>query len=315
MFSQRLICIAHFLCRPHVFCTHISLADRNASALYILDLVVPTKNCLTKILGRSMKAFLCFLVFFCVFVRCDDDDEAPPIELVEVEGLYDITHHHALKLKPGTPVMFRLRQSDTFLAQKQLEFWDVERLLDESVPVQHDAKVSSEWVEWGYEDYEVSEFLHNIPVSLCHSELEGEGGAIYFRSIVATDRGRGASFGITPKAYGNSLALSSSVLISEALAISTTLTCSAKHGEIVQVFLRNTHFLYFTPKFRVLAYNRRENRFAVPQTFTRQPRQKEVVANGVGDWVCGSSSVMNLMCDSVVDDVRNARDSVPEEGV
>lgn len=230
---------------------------------------------------------------------------AAPLQLVEAQNLHQVATDYSHLLDSDSAVMFHLTESGTFLAQKQLQFWDVEKVLDDSGPVPA-AGTSPEWVEWGYDDISASEYIHHIPVSPCHSEVQGQGGAIYFRDIVAAELIRGATYGVSTDILLATLELTAGLSLAHGSSRSTTLTCSAKHGEIVQVFLRNTHFLYFTPRYRVLRYNARRGQFWGPVGFAFQPRQKEMAANGVGELVCGSSAVMALSCDLVVGDVREA---------
>lgn len=245
------------------------------------------------------------MIFLFFFLALAVAEPSPLLRLVEAQDLYHVTTTFFDLVEENAPVVFHLAESGTFLAQKQLQFWDVERVLDDIGPVPA-VGGGPEWVEWGYDDIAASEYLHSIPVSPCHSEVEGQGGAIYFRDIVATEHVRGATYGVNSDILLLTVQLSAGVSLAQGQVRSTTLTCSAKHGEIVQVFLRNTHFLSFTPRFRVLRYNPRRRRFRGPVAFLLQPRQKEIVANGVGELVCGSSAVMGLSCDAVIGDVREA---------
>lgn len=228
---------------------------------------------------------------------------AQALRIIEAQNLGQVAAEFSHLLGAESQVMFRLVERGTFLAPKQLQFWDVETELGE-----HADSIARgpEWVEWGFDDIVASDYLHHIPVSPCHSEVAGHGGSIYFRDIVASDQVRGASYGVSSDILAGTLELTAGVSLARSEARSTTFTCSAKHGEIVQVFLRNTHFLHFTPRFRVLWYHARRAQFRGPTRFTVQPRQKEVVASGVGELVCGSSAVVALSCDAVVADVRAA---------
>lgn len=152
------------------------------------------------------------------------------------------------------------------------------------------------WFEVYYDSFELSNKSLLIPVSLCHSEVYGEGGQVSLQAVFATSRTGSGKIG--GGLAWESLAISSAagVALQKSDAVATTMRCPAKAGEIIQLFLNKTKFLKFTSRYRRRQFSsssRELNKFG---RFLSQDPRREVIEGGLGEWVCASNAMTELDC-------------------
>lgn len=217
--------------------------------------------------------------------------------IIEVENLRELeTKYAAQSIGASDDVVFHLRDSKTFVAREKNDYWDMEENLDELEGRKIVRNDEVALVEFGFERAYIANSEDLIPVSYCHSETEGQGGALNIQSSIGLSQSFAGSFGVNPNSVAFSLSLMASVGLEQTLSINTVIGCSAQHGEIVQLFLVDTKFIYYTPTVRVLKFNKKTERFAEPGKFEKKRQRRAVVKGGIGKWICGSSSVIPLQC-------------------
>lgn len=216
--------------------------------------------------------------------------------IIEVENLMELETRYAKSNGASDDVVFHLRDSKTFVAKEKKDYWDIEENLDELKGRKTKRNHEVALVEFGFEKAYIANSENRIPVSYCHSETEGQGGALNIQSSVGLGQSLTGSFGVNPNAVAFSLSLMASVGLEQTLLINTVIGCSAKHGEVVQLFLVDTKFIYYTPTVRALKFDKKTKRFAKPGKFEKKRQRRAVVKGGIGEWICGSSSVTPLQC-------------------
>lgn len=233
-------------------------------------------------------------------------EEAPPesafSHILEARNISHLQTKFAQILRSATlHYVFHLEDSNTYVARKDNTYWNVEENLDDLVdPKKKKNKKDVEWVEFGFDKIYESRSSDLIPVSHCHSQVNGQGGTISVQGVMGQVQTLSGTLGITPWAELFAVTLTSTVTLERPHATKMVLACNAKHGEVVQIFLEGTRFLYYTPRVRELAFDKKKNQFRKPGKFMVQPQKKAVVRGGVGDWVCGSSTVIPLQCSRLI---------------
>lgn len=226
-------------------------------------------------------------------------------KVVNVNGLREVETKYLLLLTSNEPVVFYLAKSRTYLTRKEEEFWDVIEDLDllfEEAKAKPAAK-KIELIEFRFDKLYHADHEDLIPVSPCHSEVQGHGGAIAMQLNVGLSSAYSGALGISPNIYVWAISLTAKVTVDRSGSIATTITCSAKEGEMVQVFLARTHFLYYTPYFRLRQFDIEKGKFEKAGKMVTLPQKRVVTSGGVGEWVCGTSSVIPLQCSHVVYDL------------
>lgn len=216
--------------------------------------------------------------------------------IIEVQNLTELETSYARSIGASDDVVFRLIDSKTFVAKEKNDYWDIEENLDLLIGLKTKKKREVTWVEFGFDKTYVANSADRIPVSYCHSETEGQGGALNIQSSIVLGQSLTGSFGVNPNLVSFSLSLVTSVGLELSGSINTVIGCNAKHGEIVQLALVDTTFLYYTPKVRVLKFDKKMNKFAKPGNFEKKEQRRAVVKGGIGEWICGSSNVIPLQC-------------------
>lgn len=213
--------------------------------------------------------------------------------IIEAQNLAELETSYAKSIGASDDVVFRLTDSKTFVAKEKNDYWDIEENLI-GLKTKKNREVT--WVEFGFDKTYVANSKDRFPVSYCHSETEGQGGALNIQSSIALGQSLTGSFGVNPNLVSFSLSLVTSVALELSGSINTVIGCNAKHGEIVQLALVDTAFLYYTPKVRVLKFDKKMNKFAKPGNFEKKKQRRAVVKGGIGEWICGSSTVIPLQC-------------------
>lgn len=224
--------------------------------------------------------------------------------IIEVQDLTELQSNYANFLaKPNEDLVFHIQVSNTFVAESDNAYWNIEENLEDLAKIEEkDGKNKHEvsWIEFGFEKVYVSDSGSRIPVSHCHSETEGQGGSLNIQSTIGLGRTLTGSFGVKPGLLTATLSLTGSVSLDETDSVTTAVVCDVKHGEVVQLFLIGSQFLFYTPKVRMLKFNQKRGEFGHPRKFATQQQRRAVVRGGLGEWVCGSSSIIPLQCSQVV---------------
>lgn len=226
------------------------------------------------------------------------------LRVLEVQTLSELVERNLLS-KPANDILFFVSETNTYVAPKDENYWDVEVDLDDIDDSlnRRNGKNLAVWIEFGFEKTYIASSDDKIPVSRCHSETNGQGGALNIQSSVGASRSLTGSFGVKPNTVTVSLTLTGTVSLERPENINTVIACSAKPGDVVQLFLLKTKFLYFTPKFRLLEFNRKSRTLKEPGDFIEQRQQRAVIKGGVGEWLCATASMIPLQCADQVSDI------------
>lgn len=224
--------------------------------------------------------------------------------IIEVQNLSELQSKYAkLLAKPTEDIVFHIQASNSFVAQRNNAYWDIEENLEDLAKTEkQDGKNKNEnsWVEFAFQKLYISDSVNRIPVSHCHSETEGQGGSLNIQSTIGLGQSLTGSFGIKPGMLAATLALTGSVSLDESDSVNTAVVCDVKHGEVVQLFLIGSQFLFYTPKVRMLNFDKKRGVFGDLRDFAIQQQRRAVIRGGLGEWVCGSSSIIPLQCSQVV---------------
>lgn len=225
------------------------------------------------------------------------------LRVLEVQTLSELVERNLLS-KPTNDILFFVSETNTYVAPKDEKHWDVEvdlDVIDDSLNRRNGKNLA--WIEFGFEKTYIASSDDKIPVSRCHSETNGQGGALNIQSSVGASRSLTGSFGVKPNTVAVSLTLTGTVSLERPENINTVIACSARPGDVVQLFLLKTKFLYFTSKFRVLEFNRKSQILKEPGDFIEQRQQRAVIKGGVGEWMCATASMIPLQCADMVSDI------------
>lgn len=217
-------------------------------------------------------------------------------KILEVMNLSHLETKYGKLLATSENTIFHLIDTKTFVAKRNNDYWDLEENLDDLSKIEKTKKHEVSWVEFGFQRTYITKSENRIPVSHCHSETEGQGGALNIQSSVGVAQSLTGSFGVNPNTVAFSLSLTASVALELSLSVNTVLGCSARHGEIVQLFLVDTKFVYYTPKVRMLIYDKKKGKLLKAGQFENKKQRRAVVRGGIGEWICGSSTVIPLEC-------------------
>lgn len=235
------------------------------------------------------------------------------ITLAQVSGIREIESKYA----KSENMVFYLKNSKTFLTRKDDKFWDVVENLDNARgsvvarwwnPFAAKKAKKVPWVEFRFANMTEAVSEDPIPVSPCHDEMQGQGGSLTLQLGVSTSGSLSGSFGVSPIINGITLGFSTKSAIGTSNSESTSLTCNAKEGEVVQAFLYGTRFLYFTPYYRIRQFDPNRAKFEGAGKMCQLPEKRIVLENDFGMWGCASSAVTPLRCSKVVTDLSEIED-------
>lgn len=255
------------------------------------------------------KYFLTFAHAWAAAILVARDFELPSSQsarIIEVRNLTELQNKFSKALsEPTEDFVFHVENTNTFVAQKNNDYWDIEENLDGLSAAGFRKKKSKgdkneiSWIEFGFQKLYIVDSATRIPVSHCHSEVNGQGGALNIQSTIGLGQSLTGSFGVSPNIVAISLSLTGSVTLELSESVTNAVACDVKHGEVVQLFLVGSQFIYYTPRMRELTYDRKKKSWRKLPKFSTQKQRRAVVRGGLGEWACGSSTVIPLQCSYV----------------
>lgn len=129
------------------------------------------------------------------------------------------------------------------------------------------------------------------PVSACHSQHLGQGGAVSVQVADMPAMGTGASFGVSVQVLAAVLKATWGLDVAVKPARATTVTCLVNPGETVQVFVR-ARAVTFAPLYRLRVVDG-AGQFSQPGEMVALPLRQAVAR---GDVACVSDRVRALQC-------------------
>lgn len=259
----------------------------------------------------------------------------PPViqdyNVIEVDSLQVIERMLKNKrISQDNETVFHIANSGTFLARRDPKHWrvedSVENFVNEYTPF-GDKKLSKilnsrffkalknmvkrppiPYIEFYFTDFRVEESKSMIPVSPCQNELQGE-GSILKMQMTGIDRATPhGTIGI-PKLLQGVLSGGEAEFETEDENLAMlSLKCTIPHGEMGQIFLRNTAFLYYRLWYRTSIYIQQTSKFNVLSEFKEKGEERSIIKGGMGEWLCATSSMKLLECFRPVQDIMK-----PEE--
>ncbi|KAM9928165.1 hypothetical protein OXX59_002039 [Metschnikowia pulcherrima] len=247
---------------------------------------------------------------------------SPNCDLIPVKDTHEITSNYSSFLESSERcVLFQIEDSNTFLARKSKRWRNFEASVESLATVAGRPRIGaglgplrftflskyfsvrddSAWVEFYYDDFENRTIPGLTPVSLCHSELMGEGSVVSFQSFFVATFGAVGVLTADFDFQNFAISTAAEVTLERANAISVKVRCAINHGEIGQLFLASTQYLYFTPWHRLRVYDKKTKSFSEGESFSQSTRERRIVKGGAGDWVCATSSMTNLQCQGLKD--------------
>lgn len=270
------------------------------------------------------------LLFILCFLLCTSSALKPPLvydyEVIDVKNVEEIERLLKKKHeKPDKQAVFHIASSGTFLSRRDPIHWQVEEsvkdLAKESSPI-GDKKLSKllrsrllkglknilkhppiPYVEFYFSNFTVKKSKSLIPVSPCHSELLGEGSVV---KLQMTDIDRATPHGTIgiPKLLQGVLSGGEAEFETEDENLSTfSLKCTIPHGQMGQIFLSDTVFLYYKLWYRTLIYDQQKGIFKVSSEFKEKGTERSIIKGGMGEWFCATSSMIQLQCFNTVRDI------------
>ncbi|WPK25323.1 hypothetical protein PUMCH_002634 [Australozyma saopauloensis] len=253
-------------------------------------------------------------------------------EIVEVKDIEEAQKRYSSLLgKKYNQMVFRLLDSGTFLTRRVQEYWDVEETLQE---LQYGDTLSSDlrlqnlyknsrlsmglkkkfkdrpipYVEFFYSDFAIERSNDLLPVSPCHSEILGEGSVVKVQLTEITRATPQGKIGV-PNFLQLILSTGEADLeVERENLLMMSLKCNVDHGEVGQIFLSHTEFLYFNTWYRTVWFDPNTGTFTKPEDFQKRPRERMVMKYGIGEWYCVTSKLRPLKCQEVVTDITDPLD-------
>lgn len=203
----------------------------------------------------------------------------------------EIEQRYAHRL--GEPeILFYVKDTDSFLTPRVAQFWNVEQPLWEFA-LERAGRQRQHWVEFRFASvYEEAAPME--PALRCHSQARGEGGVVKLQMIGSTQHTLAASVGVLMGVYAAAVLLTAKGSVADTYGELHSVLCLAQHGEVVQLFWRDARYVYYTPQRRVRVLER--GVFGAAGPYREEPQERRVVH--AGQWVCGSSLLMALQCDT-----------------
>ncbi|OBA23499.1 hypothetical protein METBIDRAFT_34257 [Metschnikowia bicuspidata var. bicuspidata NRRL YB-4993] len=247
---------------------------------------------------RSVCTGLLWLVALCSGASPLQNSLSSSCDLVSVQSYDEITSKYSDLLAPDSTrcVLFRIKESQTFLTRKGRRKWGLDTPVESLAKLGSLRQDSTQWLEFFYSDFANSTATGLTPVSLCHSEVLGEGSLVSFETIFNSASGFGGELTGDFDLFKLAVSTAAEVTLEKATSIAVKILCAIKPGEIGQLYLTNTQYIYYTPWFRTRGYDSVTNLFSDGDEYSERPRERRIMKGGIGDWVCASSSVADLQC-------------------
>lgn len=145
---------------------------------------------------------------------------------------------------------------------------------------------------------ELSEKLY--PVSLCHSEIYGEGSTVSMQVVLTGSRGVSGGLNIDPLIKWKALTFNTDLEFEKFASTGMSIKCNIAKGEVGQLFLSRTRKLTYTPWSRNVVYDTQAKSFIdLDLPHDKWPEESRIIQSGIGEWVCATSSRAELQCHGV----------------
>lgn len=247
-------------------------------------------------------------------------------EIIKINTLEEVGNLYKDRLANDENVVFHILSTGTFLTRRIQKYWDVEETVQDLQREGYHPQDKTlrkiykssrlykglrkifkpppvPYVEFYFTNFTVEKSRQLLPVSPCHSEINGEGSII---KMQLTEIDRIAPQGTIGVPKPLQLFLSSGeadiALEDESLSM-VSLKCNLAHGEIGQIFLRNTAFFYYNSWYRTVLYDRDTHEFSTNDQFKKRDRQRMVLKGGLGEWLCATHKIIQLQCFNVIRDI------------
>lgn len=247
-------------------------------------------------------------------------------KVVSVKDFEDIEDNYMNLLKNDQKVVFRIESTKSFLTRRIQKYWDVEDTVHEYQLAQvrsinkmftktyRKALFSKNlrdffkrppvpYVEFYYSDFSVERSRGLLPISPCHSEILGEGSLIKMQIVLVSRTTPQGTIGV-PKALQKFLSSGEAeVEVEYESQAMMNIKCWIPHGQIGQIFLSDTTFLYYTTWYRTVLFDRGKGKLVTNTNFKKRARERTVIKGGLGEWSCATSKLIQLQCFNVVRDI------------
>lgn len=245
---------------------------------------------------------------------------SPNCELISVQNIDEVTENYLEILTfPTLCVLFQIKDTNTFLIRKSKRRWNYASSLESLSRItgksffpsisgssrfslfKRFAKVRDEflWVELYFDDFEHRSTGGQVPISPCHSEILGDGTVVSFQTVFLSNIGGTGGLTADFDIWSFVIGVAADTTLETAKAFSLKIRCNIGRGEVGQLLLANTRYLYYTPSYRILIFNLKTMQFSKEDGFKKQKRERRIIKGGIGDWECATSSVAELQCNSV----------------
>lgn len=222
-------------------------------------------------------------------------------KVTRVKTIQDIENNH---LEGGQNALFWVEEEETFLSPWRKDQWRVKSKVEDFVQrlvllrSRLKGKSHAKWVEFKFTDVREEENAEMEPVSFCHDETYGHGGSVMMQGVVSETKSLEGTIGVLFDIYTVALLLTAKTSLETGVSKLIALACPVEHGEIVQLFLRHTRYLHYTPQYRLRAIE--NGKFTKGGDFEVRPQEERIVAGGIGEWMCVSSRLAPLQCGPAV---------------